>query len=234
MPVITAAGTMGSGIRDIARAAAARLGIDYVDQEILVEAARRLAVPYRDVESHDERTRGLRERLADMFRNFLERSAAMGVGDPLMGSSGLEMVLARTYGEAAEPPPNAPPLDDNRYIETLTGVIRELGNRRGIVILGRGSQAILRDIPGALHVAATAPLEYRVNVIMQRDEIGHDEALHRVQEADRNRAAFHRKFFKVDVENSCLYDIVLRSDRMTMIDASAIIADAAEARERAG
>lgn len=232
MPVITAAGSMGSGIRDIARAAAERLGIDYVDQEILVQAARELGVPYQDVESHDERTRGVRERLADMFRTFLERSAAVGVGDPLMGSSGLELVLARTYGEAAYPPPNAPVLDDARYIKTLTGVIRELAARGNIVILGRGGQAILRDWPGALHVAATAPLEYRVRAITEREGLGHEEALKRVQEADRNRAAFHRKFFKVEVENPCLYDLMIRSDRMSTADAAALVVAAAEARER--
>lgn len=232
MPVITAAGSMGSGIRDIARAAAEQLGIDYVDQEILVEAARELGVPYQDIESHDERTRGVRERLADMFRNFLERSAAVGVGDPLMGSSGLELVLARTYGEAAYPPPNAPVLDDTRYIKTLTGIIRELAARGNIVILGRGGQAILRDWPRALHVAATAALEFRVRTVMERERLGHDEALKRVQEADRNRAAFHRKFFKVEVENPCLYDLMIRSDRLSTTDAAALVVAAAEARER--
>ncbi len=234
MPVITAAGSLGSGIRDIARLAAERLRIDYVDQEILVEAARQLGLPYQDVASRDERTRGARERLADMFRNFLERSAAMGAGDPLMGSSGLELVLARTYGEAAYPPPNAPAFDDSRYVQTLTSIIRELAGRGDIVILGRGSQVVLREWPRALHVAATAPVEWRVGVIMQRDEIDHDEALRHVHASDRNRAAFHRKFFKVDVENPCLYDLFLRTDRMSTEDAADIVVGGVRAREQAG
>ena len=82
MSVLTISGQIGAGAREVGRLVADRLTFDYVDQEILVEAARTLGVPVESVVSHDERTAGLGERLATMLRRFLERSAAAG-SDPL-------------------------------------------------------------------------------------------------------------------------------------------------------
>lgn len=45
MPVVTISGMVGSGAREVGRLAAQGLGIDYVDQQLLVDAARRLGVP---------------------------------------------------------------------------------------------------------------------------------------------------------------------------------------------
>ncbi len=100
MTMVTISGQAGSGAREVGRLAAQRLEVDYIDQEILVREARELGVPVESVVSRDERTAGLGERLASMFRRFLERSATAGSTDPMLGS-GLDVVLSRTYGEAA-------------------------------------------------------------------------------------------------------------------------------------
>ena len=97
MPVVTLSGTMGSGAREVGLRVAELLGSDYVDQQIMVDAARRLGVSTETVAERDERCPSFRERLAHMLRTFLERSAVAGAGDPLMGSGGLEMLLGRTY-----------------------------------------------------------------------------------------------------------------------------------------
>ena len=91
MAVLTVSSQVGAGAFEIGRLAAQQLQIDYVDQEILVEAARELGVPVESVVSHDERTASIGERLAHTLRHFLERSAAAGATDPMLGSSGLDV-----------------------------------------------------------------------------------------------------------------------------------------------
>ena len=59
MAIVTLSGQIGTNAREIGRVTADRLGIDYVDQEILVEAARDLGVPMESIVTHDERTEGL-------------------------------------------------------------------------------------------------------------------------------------------------------------------------------
>jgi cytidylate kinase len=229
MAVITIAGTMGSRAAEIGNGVADELGIDYVDHEILVDSARRLGVNVDTMVERDERCRSFGERVAGIMRSFLEQSAAAGAVDPMTGGPGLDTLLARNYGEL-----NASNgLDDRLYIETLTAVIKALGRRGRVVVVGRGSQAILRGQPDALHVHISAPLAWRVNTVVQREGLSAVEARRTIEEFDRQRATFHKKFFKVDVNDPSLYDMGLNTETLGVQRAvKAIIAAAQETTER--
>ncbi len=232
MPIVTMSGTIGSGAREVGQLAAEILGIDYVDRQIMVDGARRLGVSAEAVAERYEHCAGFRERLASMLRTFLERSAAGGVEDPLVGSGGLEVLLARSYAETgAEVSGSAQELDDTVYIETVSAIIRELGQRGNIVIVGRGSQVILKELTNALHVLIQAPLELCARRIVERDQLTPEEASKKVHELSSGRAAFHRKFFKVDVNDPGLYDLVIDTSRLPYAAAAEIVALAARAKE---
>lgn len=224
MPVITISGHLGSGAKEIGQIVANRLRLDYVDREILIEAAQTLGVPVDTVEERDERTATVGERLAGLLRNFLERSAAAGASDPIMGTGGLEVLLARTYGEAAMEAESAEQgVNETRYIQTITAIIRELAERDNVVIVGRGGQAILRNRPNTLHVSVVCPFDVRVRRIMEQDRMTQEDATKRVQESDRGRAAFHKRFFKVDLNDPYLYHITVNSNRMSYEAAADIV-----------
>jgi len=220
-------GTIASGAREIGRAAASLLGTDFVDQQLLVDAARRLGVPVDVMVGHDERCSSLGERLAAVLRGFLERSAA--AGDPLTGASGLEVLLGRTYAEMTLER-EEPEVSDSLYMKTMTAIIRELGERGDIVVLGRGSQMILRDLPGALHVLTLAPQELRIERLADREGISQEEAARRLQNSDRAQVVFYRKFWKVDVNDPTLYDITLETSRLPYEVGAELVAAAARAK----
>ena len=232
MLVVTMSGTMGSGAREVGQLAAEILGLDYVDRQIMADAARRLGVSAEALAERDERCTGFRDRLANILRTFLERSAAGGFEDPLIGSGGLEVLLGRSYAEVgAEASGSAQELDDAVYMKTVSTIISELGQRGNIVIVGRGSQVILKELPTALHVLTQAPLELRTRRIVERDQLTPEEASERVHELEGGRAAFHRKFFKVDVNDPALYDLVIDTSRLPYAVAAEIVAVAARAKQ---
>lgn len=227
MPVITVSGSLASGAREVARVVADRLGLEYVDHEILIEAARELGVAVAAVERRDERRSSMGERLASVMRTLMERSAAAGTADPMSGG-GLETVLARSYGEAAElAAATQGQLDDDSYIKTLTSVIKGLAARGNIVILGRGSQAILQHHEDALHVWVAAPREWRIDNLMQREGIAQQEAERRIDKSDKDRDAFHRHYFKVEPNAPALYDLGINAARIDTETAASMIAMAA-------
>jgi cytidylate kinase len=191
----------------------------------MIEAAQQLGVRVADVESHDERKSSFGERLASTMRTLMERSAAAGAPDPMSGG-GLEMVLARTYGEAL-PEPGANTLDDERYIKTLTSVLKGVAKRGDVVILGRGSQAILRDEPGVLHVYVASSTEHRIGTLMLREGIARQEAERRIKDHDKNRIEFHRHYFKVEPDSPALYDVGINAGRIRTDVAAKMIAIAA-------
>jgi len=230
MPVVTLTGKLGSGAREVGEAAARLLAADFVDQQILVEAAQRCGVPVGAVAEHDERRGSLRERLSAVLRTFLERSAASGA-DPLTGATGLEALLSRTYAEMAAH--EEPQVSDQLYLETVGAIVRELAARGNVVVLGRGSQMILRDHPGALHVLCVAPRELRVRRLAQREGISLEEAARRLAEGDRARCAFYKKFWKVEVEDPHLYDMTIETSRLGIDLAAELVATAARAKASA-
>jgi cytidylate kinase len=220
-------GTIASGAREIGRSAASLLKIDYVDQQLLVDAARRLGVPVDVVVDHDERCASFGERLSAMLRGFLERSAAGG--DPFTGVGGLEVVLGRTYADMAAERDERE-VSDSVYMKTMTAIIRELGDRGDIVVLGRGSQMILRDLPGALHVLTVAPEELCLERLADREGISQEEAGRRAHDSNRARAAFYRKFWKVDESDPSLYDMTIETSRLSYEIAAELVAAAARAK----
>ena len=219
-------GNLASGAREVGQAVAQELGIDFVDQQLMVQASQRCGVSLGTVAEHDERRGSFRERLAGLIRTVLERSAASGA-DPLTGSTGLEAILSRSYADMAV---EEPQLSDSLYLETMTVLIRELAARGEVVILGRGSQMLLADMPRALHVLCVAPRKLRANRLAERDEMGMEEAMRRTAESDRARCAFYKKFWHVEVEDPKLYDLTIDTARLSYDIATKVIVAAARAK----
>lgn len=228
MPVVTMSGNIASGAREVGEITARLLGVDFVDQQLMVRAAQRCGVPVGTVAEHDERRSSFKERMSGLFRTFLERSAASGA-DPLAGATGLEVILSRSYADMALEQ-EEPQLSDQLYLKTMTLIIEELATGGNIVLLGRGSQMILKDLPAALHVLCLAPQKLRAYRLAERDGIGLEDATRRIAESDRGRGAFYRKFWKVDVEDPKLYDLTIDTSRLSYEIAADLVASAARAK----
>lgn len=231
MPVITMSGNIAGGVREVGEMIAQQMGIDLVDQQLIVEAAQRCGVPVGTVAEHDERRGSLRERMSVLLRTFLERSAASGA-DPLTGATGLEVVLSRTYADMAAEL-EEPQLSDSLYMDTMRALIRELAAHGDVVILGHVSQMILADMPGAVHALCVAPRKLRAQRLAEREGIGLEEATKRTIENDRGRCAFYRKFWKVDVEDPKLYDICIDTSRLSFEIATQLVVAAVKAKSAA-
>ncbi len=228
MPVVTVSGNIAGGAREVGEKAARLLGVDFVDQQLMVQASQRCGVPVGVVAEHDERRSSFKERMSSLFRTFLERSAASGA-DPLSGATGLEVILSRSYADMALEQ-EEPQISDEVYLKTMTLVIQELAASGNIVLLGRGSQMILKDMPAALHVLCTAPQKVRAYRVAERDGIGIEEATRKTAESDRAQCAYYRKFWKVDFENPKLYDITFDTSRLSYAIAADLVAAAACAK----
>src|SRR6266542_143107 len=229
MLVITMSGNIASGAREVGQAVAQELAIDFVEQQWMVEAAQRCGVPVGTVAEHDERRGSFGERLSALLRTVLERSAASGA-DPLTGTTGLEAVLSRSYADMAAEEPH---ISDSVYLKTMSDIIRELAARGDVVLLGRGSQMILADMPGALHVLCVARRQLRAQRLAERDEIGLEESTRRAVESDRARCAFYKKFWRVEVEDPKLYDLTIETTRLSYEIATDLVVSAAKAKSAA-
>lgn len=227
MAIVTVSGQVGSGGQEIGQQAAQTLGAEFVDRELLAEAAKRTGISLEEWAARDMRVAGLTDRIAHLFQAFIERSATGYSADPYMSG---EPLLSRTYEQqasAATTPEQQ--LDDHLFLDVTTQIINELAELPNVVIIGRGASYILKDHPRVLHLLTIAPVEYRVHLVMDRDHIPHEEATQRVEEQERHRQAFIRKLFHVDPLDPSSFDMVLRTDRLSVRQYADIVVEATRA-----
>ncbi len=233
MPVVTITGRVGSPARALGLEVAQRLGADYVDNQILAEASRRSGASLETVAQKDERALRGRERLARFFQNFLEKSAAAGsAGDPFLGPTGVEVLLSRSMAEAARPSETqAQELDDKRYLELISEVVQDLASGGNVVLIGRGSHVVLKDLPNALHLFVVSSEEARVAYLRKREGMSEDQASKHIRDTDPQRVAYYKKVFGVRSEDPTLFHLFLNLDRLGVEHAARIAADAALTQE---
>ena len=138
------------------------------------------------------------------------------------------MLPAETYTElAGDASSSAQSVNDEAFIEATTSVIKDLAQAGNVVIIGRGSNMILADNPGAINVSLVAPLDVRVDNIMRREHFTRDEGETYVEDLEQARVIFFRKFFKVNPNDPALYHMVLNTGLLQHKTAAEIVARAA-------
>ncbi len=228
MPVITVTGLIGSGVIEIGPRISERLGIDHVDRTILAEAAKKIGATEQDVAERTERALGLGDRVAGFVKTVLERSALAGGGaDPYFGG-GLDALLVREYRDFPEESHGTGELDDENLLKVTADVIQEIASAGNVVIAGRGSNIILREMPHTLHVGLISSMDMRVERIREREQLSEVEAVRYVQENDRARIAYFKRFFDMDPQEARHYHQVLNTDMLSIEQATEVIVATAQ------
>ena len=231
MPVITVSSQYGGGARDVSRLLARRLGLEYVDQTVLVDASRELGRTVSEVAERDERTDSLRTRLGHFLQRALERSAAGGAIDPMLGAGNLELMLSQSYQELSDGGSGV--VDDRAVLATTSEIIVSVARRGDVVIMGRGSQMILREMPGVTHVQLVADPQTAIERVSAWESLDAETAARRVEEFNKGRAEFHKKFWNIDVWSPVLYDLVINTTNLSYANATEAIAMVSEAKAAA-
>ncbi|RIH65481.1 cytidylate kinase-like family protein [Mariniphaga sediminis] len=84
-------------------------------------------------------------------------------------------------------------ISDTRLIETFRGVVCRLACKGRTIIVGRSAGVILKNVPNKLNVRLEAPMEWRINRIMQLKDVSQAEAVEFVKEMDDKRDSFIEK-----------------------------------------
>jgi cytidylate kinase len=117
-------------------------------------------------------------------------------------------------------------------ISLVESVIYDRALADNVVIVGRGGNYLLRDIPYALRIRIVAPLEMRIERMMKEDHVDEKTARREVARIDRSRADYVKKNYGRDWEDLSHYDMVFNSGTDTYEDITRILISALEDRDR--
>jgi cytidylate kinase len=217
MPIVTIRGQFGSGAPEIGKMLADNLHIDYVDREIIADVATKLNYPEQKIAKQEMPPTGLIKRILDAVAHSYP---------PVSDTAMSKMTMMYL-------PPSEIPLDDTSYLLSLESVIKELASANSIVIRGRGSQFILKDYPGAVHVLTVASLETRIKRIMNIMSLDEKSARQEIHRFDSSRREFIKRYFKADLEDPINYDLVINTEHIIFKDAVSLIIAALSAKKLA-
>ena len=106
----------------------------------------------------------------------------------------------------------------DRYMQHLMKVVGTIGKHGRAVIVGRGANFILPPA-GRLRVRVVAPLDLRVEHLVQDYGVSQYEAKRRIIRTESDRRAFIRKYFNADIADPINYDVIINTETLT-IDAA--------------
>jgi len=99
-----------------------------------------------------------------------------------------------------------------KYVMHVSRVVQSIARRGSAVFVGRGAQFILPH-NRTLAVRIVAPLAYRIDRIMRLRSLAVGDAKRLIAEIDRGRAEFISRFFRRDIDDPLLYDLVINAER---------------------
>ncbi|MGH7457727.1 MAG: AAA family ATPase [Longimicrobiaceae bacterium] len=202
MAVVTVARQLGAGSTAVANRVAELLGWRLLDRELVEQIAADLRVAPEQVEMHDERV-----------ETFIER---------------LGQYLSEGFPEGL-PVPVVPPVSPESAARVAGRIItRVVGEEGPAVIVGHGSQCLLRGDARAFHVLLHAPFELRAGQARERYRVSAREATERVRQSDWDRMRYIREHFDCDWLDPELYDLCVNTGRLGVEGSAAVIRTAAE------
>ncbi|MBW1862331.1 MAG: cytidylate kinase-like family protein [Deltaproteobacteria bacterium] len=117
------------------------------------------------------------------------------------------------------------------YMDYMDSIVYEVAKQGKGVIIGHGSQMLLRDFGCAFHVAVHAPQEVRIKGITEQQGLSEKAADKLINKMDNRRRGFFRVAFHKDLDDPSLYDMIINTSKVRYETAAKLIIEATHSDE---
>ncbi len=182
--VITISHQIGSGGAYLGQKLSERLGIPFIDREILNRVAKQLNLAETEL-AHRE------ERLSSFWQSFSRLAELIDPAKSLTADSYIPT--------------------DRELFQLESDTIGRIAANSSAIFIGRCGRFILRDYPCHLSVLVHAEKPARIKRLCELYHITASEANKMITSNDRERCAYIQTFTKQDWLNARLYDICINT-----------------------
>jgi cytidylate kinase len=117
------------------------------------------------------------------------------------------------------------------YLDVLEGVVYEVAKRGQGIILGHGSQVLLRDFGCALHVRIDGSESSRIEYLINQRGLSREATEKLIHKTDNEQRGFLQFAFHMNWNDPSLYDLVINRDKLSTGLAAKFIIEAARSQE---
>lgn len=228
MPVVTLSRQLGSLGDEIGQDVAARLGASVVDREIIRSVAMRMDAPEQVVHDIEEKSPTVVKRVANAVIQAFADGTRLA---PLVGVVPAPVMPVPEQDElTGEPAILTFDLNDTLYLNFVRQVLKEIAATGNVVMMGRATHLLLKDMPNALHVHVVAPWEVRLKNIVASLNCNREEAERRARISDKSRESYTSRFYHTRWSDPVLYHLTVNTGMVSREDAVEMIVGAATRR----
>lgn len=112
-----------------------------------------------------------------------------------------------------------------KYIAFLSRIMNSMANEGGYVLVGRGSQLVLKDHPKALHILLVGEAKERVEFLVRHYDLSPAAAEELIREKEKQRAAVAANIFGINIDDPSLYHVILNTSRIRFDRVVELVAD---------
>ncbi len=163
----------------------------------------------------------------DLKFEYLDKEAF----NKALSEYGISSLKLERYDEKKPPLWDVFSSDRDRFLLFMKMVIYDFARKGNVIIVGRGGQVLLQDVPGTLKIRLEAPMATRLERVQQAMNCDRKQAEHLIRSSDHDRNGFHKFFFNIDWDQRSVYDLVFNTRTLTLDTAAAIIEAAVKSGE---
>jgi cytidylate kinase len=200
MAVITISRQFGAGGWTLGGRLAKRLGYRFVNEDMIKEVAAKIGASTDQIIAFEKAG-------GSKLMKFL---------DKLVSKDFIDRLITDKYAY----------VDQKGYVDVVRGVVEDLHRQGNVVIIGRGSQYILKDREDTRHILLVQDLETRVRFMMEKYKLSRSEAERAIRQRDQTRHQFLGFFSDEAFHDAPItYDLVLNMNRMNMDKAEELVVE---------
>ena len=109
------------------------------------------------------------------------------------------------------------------HLRLTQRVVLELATEGDAVIVGRGSQFLLRNAPRTLHTYIFAPLPYRIKNVMEQFHLNHAQSERLIEQRDYEHDSYLRRYYGTDGHQPSLYHLLINTSLFSLELAAGLI-----------
>jgi cytidylate kinase len=195
----------GAGGPELASEIADRLGYHYVDEEVVVQAARHEGLTVEALADVERRKSFLSRIMADFGRSQVGMLGAYGIPVDVMDQV----------------------TDPNALRALIRRSIEEIAAGGSVVMVSHAASYALGRSDDVLRVMVVAPRDRRIAKLAAANDVDERAAEKAIDEHDAARADYVKRFYSVDAELPSDYDLVVNTDGLGPSLAASLVVAAA-------
>ena len=192
--VITINRELGSGGRTVGKKLAEKLNVAYYDKLLINELKQKFQLNTEQIEK-------LKSGKSDWWREFINAAMYMGQGMNEL------WYYQRMTGED-----DGTLVTSSDMFKVEKEILENAANEASCVIAGRSGFSIFANHPNHLSIFIQAPLEHRIQRIMGKQNLTHEQAEKIIKKVDDQREAYVKKYAGTSRYDTRNYDLVFNME----------------------